>query len=89
MIIGPIAAEQSSGVKKDDIIGEDERGVRLGSSAHQLVLFAKREDVIAHDIFAPVMLVEAGALGAIDQIVLPYDVCAAFVRVEPPAAIGE
>jgi len=53
------------------------------------VLFAEGEDVVAYDIFASVMLVEAGALGAIDDIVLPNDIRAAFIRIQTPAAVGE
>src|SRR5438874_60923 len=64
------------------------------SASHSLIYTLSLHDalpiyVVAHDVFASVMLVEASALGAIDDIVLPDDFRTAFVRIQAPAAIGE
>src|SRR5436853_1515843 len=81
-IIRPIASQQITRVVINDVIRENKRYVRLQPRPHQLVLFAKSEDVVADDVFASVMLVKAGAFRAIDHIVLPDDIRAPLLRVE-------
>src|SRR2546429_7532328 len=70
VLIGPIAAEQIAGIEVDDVVRENEGDVRLGPGAHQLIFFVEREDVVAQNIFAPVMLVESSALAAINNVAL-------------------
>src|SRR5205085_6140140 len=89
VLIGPIAAEQIAGIEVDDVVRENEGDVRLGPGAHQLVPFAEREDVVAQNIFATVMLMKARALAAINDVALQNNSAAAFVGVETPAAISE
>src|SRR5438309_6692441 len=89
VLIRPIAAQQIAGIEVDDVVRENEGDVRLGPGAHQLVPFAEREDVVAQNIFATVMLMKARALAAINDVALQDNSAAAFVGVEAPAAISE
>src|SRR5438477_7719128 len=89
VLVGPIAAQQIAGIEVDDVVRENEGDVRLGPGAHQLVLFAEREDVVAQNIFATVMLMKPGALAAINDVALQDNSAAAFVGVETPTAISE
>src|SRR5438445_5922709 len=84
----PVAAEQIAGVEIDNVVGEYEGDVLLFPRAHELMFLAESKDVVANDIFAAVMLVEACAFAAINHVVLQHDAGAPFVRVESPAAVG-
>src|SRR2546421_8426967 len=88
-VIRPIASQQITRVVINDVVRENKRDVRLRPRPHQLVLFAKSKDVVADDVFASVMLVKAGALGAIDHVVLPDDIRAPLIRVKAPTAISD
>jgi hypothetical protein len=52
-----------------------------------LVQLAEGQDVVADDVLAAVVLVEAARLDAVDQVVFEQDARAAFVGVQPPAAV--
>src|ERR1051326_5918569 len=86
-LVAPVAAEESSGIEINDVVREYEGYVFLLPRAHELVFGAEREDVVPHDIFPAVMLVEPGALAAVDDVVFQHHPGAAFVRVEAPAAV--
>src|SRR6185295_16120374 len=47
------------------------------------------KDIVAHNILPPVMLVKAGTLAPINDIVFEYDAAAPFIRVKAPASISE
>src|ERR1043166_2553487 len=89
MFIRPIAAEQVAGIEVDDIVGEDERGVRFRPGAHELMFLAERENVVPENIFLSVMLVEPGALAVVDDIIFEHDAGASFIGIKSPAAVGE
>src|SRR5690242_10825859 len=89
MVVLPIAPQQRSGVEINNVVREDKRDVLLLARAHQLIFVPEGEDVIADDIVTAVMLVETRAFAVMNDVVFQQDVCAAFVRVESPAAVGE
>ena len=70
-----------------DVAFEGETAVSFFPRAPELRLFAKSEDVIADDILAPVVLMKAAVLGAVNNVVLKQDLAAAFVGIESPTAV--
>lgn len=47
------------------------------------------EDVVADDVFPPVVLVEASMGRTIDDVPFGNNVCAPLVKVDPPASVTE
>ncbi len=63
-----------------DVAFEGEAAVSFFPRAPELRLFAKSENVIADNILAPIVLMEAAVLSAVNNVVLKQDLTAAFVR---------
>src|SRR5438132_10382046 len=61
-VVLPSAAQQRPGIEIDNIVRKDKGEVFLLARAHKLVFRAEGENIVANDIFAPVMLVKARAL---------------------------
>ena len=53
----------------------------LHAGGLELVFAAFDEDVVAHDVFAAIVLVEAAGLGLIDEVVFEQNAGAALVGV--------
>src|SRR5450432_1194038 len=66
----PVAPKQPSTVVVHDVLFERKGNVPLGTRAHQLELAAECEDVIPHDVFAAIVLVETGALCEVHNVIL-------------------
>src|SRR5437773_1730231 len=88
MVVRPSAAQQRPGNEINHIVRKDKGEVLLLARAHELVFGSEGENVVANDIFATVMLVEAGALAPVNHVVFEQDVGAPFVGVKSPAAVG-
>src|SRR4051812_49776338 len=89
MLVRPVAPEQITGIEIDNVVGENERRVRLGPRAHELMLLAESEDVVPKNVFFSVVLMESSALATVNDIVLQHDAGAALVSIQSPTAIIE
>src|SRR6266496_3278231 len=65
-LVLPIAAQERAGVEIDNVVRENEGDVILLARAHELVLRPEGKNIIANDILATVVLVESGALAAVN-----------------------
>src|SRR2546425_7345970 len=73
-VVLPSAAQQRPGIEINNIVRKDKGEVLLLARAHELVFRSESENVVANDIFATVMLVEAGALAPVNHVVFEQDV---------------
>ncbi len=86
---GPVAGEDFAGIETDDVVREDEAAMGFGPRALQLGLGVEGEDVVVDEVGFAVMLVETGALAAIDDVAFEHDSGTAFVGVKAPRAVFE
>src|SRR5213076_2669284 len=70
LVILPSAPEQITGIEIHNVIGEEERDMLFLPRTHQLVLFAKSEDVVPNNVLASVVLMKTSMLATIHNIVL-------------------
>jgi hypothetical protein len=84
----PVRSEQIALIEVDDVVFECEREVIFCVSAHQFVLMIESEDVIAHNVFATIVLVESGALAFINDVIFHQDATGPFIEIDPPTSIG-
>src|SRR6266496_4272604 len=87
-VVLPSAAQQRPGSEIDDVVRKEKGEVLFLARAHELVFRAERENVVANDVLAAVMLVKAGAPAPVNHVVFEHDVRASFVGVKSPAAVG-
>ena len=83
MLVRRFAAEQRTLVVPiDDVVRERETAVVFDARPLYLPVHAERQDVVADDVVASVMLMETTAAHMVDKIVLHDDFRRAFIRVE-------
>src|SRR5699024_10763384 len=80
-VVLPVAAQQAARVEVNDVVRQDKGEVLFLAGAHELMFLAEGEDIVADDVFAPVMLMEASTFGPVDDVVLPNGIGGAFVRI--------
>ena len=77
---GPVAGQQQ-------VLLQRERRVVLDAPQRDHAVAAAREDVVAHDVLAAVVLIEDLRPGVVADVVLHQEVRAALVQVDAPAAV--
>ena len=83
MFVCRLAAEQRALVVPiDNVVRERETAVVFDARPLDLAIQTERQDVVADDVVASVMLMETTAAHMVDKIVLHDDFRRAFIRVE-------
>ena len=82
MLIRRLATEQRTLVVPiDDVVREGETAVVFDARPLDLSVHAERQDVVADDVVATVMLMETAAAYMVDEIVFHDDFRRTFIRV--------
>src|SRR5207245_982199 len=87
IVIRPFARQQTAGVEIDDVGLEGEADVRLYARALELMVAGESKDVVADNVRLAVVLVKPSVSCAIDHVVFGHDAAAAFIKINPPAAV--
>ena len=86
--VRPICPEDDTSIEVDYIVFQREGEVRLPARAHQLVFVIEREDVIAQDIVAAIVLMKARTLALVDDVILNQDIARPLVQIDSPSSVG-
>ena len=75
----PIGAEEIALVEVDDIVFEREGEVLFRPCARQLVFAVKREEIVAQDVLAAIVLMKSRALAVVNDVIFSQNIARPFV----------
>jgi hypothetical protein len=88
MAVIPFAVKEGTVSPIKDVVFENETGVIFVVGPSELGILAQREDIVANDVVATIILMKASVLSAVNNVVFDKNIAAALVSVDALTAVS-